>query len=156
MSVVEKTIEKLKQEFKESILDIIEFRGETTIKVKKEDIVKISKFLHDDPELSYDYLSDVVGVDYLGRKPRFEVVYHLYSIKNNTRLRLKVGVDEKNAQVETVTTVWKSANWPERESYDLFGIKFKNHPDLRRILLPDEWKGHPLRKDYPLKGDDKC
>jgi len=120
MSVVEKTIEKLKQEFKESILDIIEFRGETTIKVKKEDIVKISKFLHDDPELSYDYLSDVVGVDYLGRKPRFEVVYHLYSIKNNTRLRLKVGVDEKNAQVETVTTVWKSANWPERESYDLF------------------------------------
>jgi len=156
MSVVEKTIEKLKQEFKESILDIIEFRGETTIKVKKEDIVKISKFLHDDPDLSYDYLSDVVGVDYLGRKPRFEVVYHLYSIKNNTRLRLKVGVDEKNAQVETVTTVWKSANWPERESYDLFGIKFKNHPDLRRILLPDEWKGHPLRKDYPLKGDDKC
>jgi len=156
MSVVEKTIEKLKQEFKESILDIIEFRGETTIKVKKEDIVKISKFLHDDPELSYDYLSDVVGVDYLGRKPRFEVVYHLYSIKNNTRLRLKVGVDEKNAQVETVTTVWKSANWPERESYDLFGIKFKNHPDLRRILLPDEWKGYPLRKDYPLKGDDKC
>ncbi|MDY6862097.1 MAG: NADH-quinone oxidoreductase subunit C [Thermodesulfobacteriota bacterium] len=156
MSVIEKTIEKLKDQFKESILDVTEFRGETTVKAKKQDIVKISRLLHDDPELSYDYLSDVVGVDYLGNKPRFEVVYHLYSITNNTRLRVKVDVDEKDPKVDTVTTIWRSADWPERECYDLFGIKFNHHPDLRRILLPDEWNGHPLRKDYPLKGEDQC
>jgi NADH-quinone oxidoreductase subunit C len=153
---IKRTIKKLKEKFTESIIDVSEFRGETTVKVKKSDIVKISRFLHDEPELSYDYLSDVVGVDYFEKKPRFEVVYHLYSIKNNTRLRVKVGVDENDLKLDTVTTIWESANWPERECYDLLGIRFKDHPDLRRILLPDDWTCFPLRKDYPLKGDDKC
>jgi NADH-quinone oxidoreductase subunit C len=146
-------ITKLKEKFPESVLESSEFRGELTIVVKRENIVSVCTYLKDDPELSFEYLSDLTAVDRLGRKPRFEVVYHLYSIKMNHRVRLKVGIDEDES-LSSVTSVWSSANWFEREVFDLFGVNFENHPDLRRILMPDDWVGHPLRKDFPLTREE--
>jgi NADH-quinone oxidoreductase subunit C len=146
-------LEKLKERFPESILEVGEFRDELTIIVKKEGIVPICQFLRDDPKLSYNFLSDLCGVDYLERKPRFDVVYNLYSIEKNHRVRLKVRVDEGEI-VPSVTSVWSGANWHEREVFDMFGIRFDGHPDLRRILMPDDWEGHPLRKDFPLTQEE--
>jgi NADH-quinone oxidoreductase subunit C len=144
---------KLKQKFSDVVLDVVEFRGETTITVKKEQIVAVSTFLKE--ELGYNFLCDLCGVDYLGQSPRFMVVYNLYNIALKDRLRIKVPVEEKDAAVDTVSGVWSTANWPERECWDLMGITFNNHPDLRRILMPADWVGHPLRKDYPLQGPDR-
>lgn len=144
---------KLKEKFPGSILDVTEFRGEATVTVKKEDIVAICAFVKG--ELGFNLLSDVCGVDYLGQTPRFMVVYHLFNISARERLRLKVPVNEKDPAVDTVSGVWATANWHERECWDLMGISFNNHPDLRRILMPDDWEGHPLRKDYPLQGPDR-
>ncbi len=144
---------KLKEKFSASILDVKEFRGEVTVTVKKEDIVEICSFLK--TGLSYNLLTDVTAVDYLGREPRFMVVYNLYSIPNKDRLRVKAPVTEGDCAIDSVTGLWNSANWVEREAFDLFGINFRNHPDLRRILMTDDWVGHPLRKDYPLQGPDR-
>jgi NADH-quinone oxidoreductase subunit C len=144
---------KLKERFAASILDVKEFRGEVTVTVKKEDVVEICRFLK--KELAYNLLTDVTAVDYLGKEPRFMVVYNLYSIPNKDRLRLKAPVAEQDCTIATVSTLWNSANWLEREVYDLFGITFAGHPDLRRILMTDDWIGHPLRKDYPLQGPDR-
>jgi NADH-quinone oxidoreductase subunit C len=126
--------------------------GELTVVVKPEAIVKVCRLLRHEPGLEYNFLSSVTAVD-LGVEadPRFEVVYHLYSIPQRHRLRLKVRVNEDDS-VPTVTGVWKAANWYEREVYDLFGIEFEGHPDLRRIMMPDDYEGHPLRKDFPLRG----
>jgi NADH-quinone oxidoreductase subunit C len=146
-------VAKLKGEFSGSILDVVEFRGETTVIVKKEDIVAICSFLKD--KAGYNFLTDLCGVDYLGKSPRFMVVYQLYNIATHERLRLKVPVEESDPTVDTVSGVWGTANWHERECWDLMGISFNNHPDLRRILLPADWQGHPLRKDYPLQGPDR-
>jgi len=145
-------VEKLKERFPDSILDVSFFRGETTIVVKKEDIIEISSFLCNDADLSYNFLSDLCCVDYMGREPRFEVVYHLFSIKRKKRLRIKAPISSNHQVISSVYSVWKTADWLERECYDMYGIGFEDHPDLRRILLPDDWEGHPLRKDYPLKG----
>lgn len=144
----EEMIVTIKDEFSHVILEITN-QPDLTIVVKKERILNICHFLHSSPELDFSYLADLCGVDYPDRSPRFEVVYHLYSINKNHRLRLKarVGVDESISSVESV---WKTANWHEREAFDLFGIRFENHPDLRRILMPEDWDGHPLRKDYAL------
>jgi NADH-quinone oxidoreductase subunit C len=144
---------KLNQKFPQSVLESSQFRGDLTIVVKKEDIVSICNYLKDDLELSFNYLSDLTAVDRMGRKPRFDIVYHLYSINRNHRVRLKVGVDEGQS-ISSVTSVWSGANWFEREVFDLFGVSFSNHPDLRRILLPDDWEGHPLRKDFPLTKEE--
>lgn len=144
---------KLKQSFSEDVLDVAVFRGETTITVKKEKIVEISTFLRD--ELGYNFLADLCGVDYLGTTPRFMVVYNIYNIALKDRLRIKVPVEENDAKVDTVSVVWGTANWHERECWDLMGISFNNHPDLRRILMAADWEGHPLRKDYPLQGPDR-
>jgi NADH-quinone oxidoreductase subunit C len=141
---------KLKEKFASSILEVKEFRGEVTVTVKKEDIVAVCRCLRD--ELRYNLLTDLTAVDYLGKEPRFMVVYNLYSIPNKDRLRLKAPVAEGDSTIDTVTTLWDSANWVEREVYDLFGITFVGHPDPRRILMTDDWVGHPLRKDYPLQG----
>lgn len=146
-------VAKLKGEFPESILDVVEFRGETTVVVKKEEIVAICSFLKD--QVGYNFLTDLCGVDYLGKTPRFMVVYHLYNLATHERLRVKVPVEESDPTVDTVSGVWGTANWHERECWDLVGISFNNHPDLRRILLPADWQGHPLRKDYPLQGPDR-
>jgi NADH-quinone oxidoreductase subunit C len=144
---------KLKVKFPESVLQSSEFRGDRTIVIKREDIVSVCQFLRDDGELSFNFLSDLTAVDHLERKPRFDVVYHLYSIGRNHRVRIKVEVDE-DQNVPSVTSLWGNANWFEREVFDLFGIRFDAHPDLRRILLPDDWEGHPLRKDSPLTREE--
>ena len=144
---------KLKEKYASSVIEVKEFRGEVTVTVKKEDIVAICRYLRD--ELRYNLLTDVTAVDYLGKEPRFMVVYNLYSIPNKDRLRVKAPVAEGDCTIDTVTTLWDSANWVERETYDLFGITFVGHPDLRRILMTDDWVGHPLRKDYPLQGPDR-
>jgi NADH-quinone oxidoreductase subunit C len=147
------TINKLKEKFPNSILGVATFRGEFTVTVPKEEILQICKFLHSDPDLQYHLLTDLCGLDLFPQVPRFEVVYHLCSIKNHQRLRLRVKVGD-NESISSVESIWKAANWDEREAYDLFGILFKNHPDLRRILLWDGFEGHPLRKDYPTEGPD--
>ncbi len=146
-------VEKLKGTFGVLVLGDAEYRDETTVTVERSEIVKICTFLRDD--CGYNFLSDLCGVDYLGRAPRFEVVYNMYNITDKTRLRVKVLVEEQEPNVDTVSGVWSTANWHERECWDLMGISFNNHPDLRRILMPADWVGFPLRKDYPLQGPDR-
>jgi NADH-quinone oxidoreductase subunit C len=147
------TLEKLRERFRDSIQDVIGFRGELTILIKMEALLGICDFLKKNPELEYNFLSDVCGVDYPEREKRFEVVYNLYSIPKRWRVRLKINVGEEEP-VPSVTSIWSSANWHEREVFDMFGIKFDDHPDLRRILMPDDWVGHPLRKDFPLTREE--
>ena len=141
--------ETLKARFGEAIRDVVEFRGETTIHVRPDAIVDVCTFLRDDPSAAYDFLSDVSAADIWPDEPRFQVNYHLYSMMHNQRLRLKVSVRDSQA-VPSVTGVWPAANWFERETYDLFGVKFDSHPDLRRLMLPDDYLGHPMRRDAPL------
>ena len=148
-------IERLRTQFPEAVLSIQEFRGETTVTVGAEELVELCTFLRDDPDLRYTTLLFVAGLDHseLDVDPRFATVYQLYSIPYRRRLRLKVPISRNPPIVSTVSSVWPAANWHERETYDLMGIVFEGHLDLRRILLPDDWAGHPLRKDYPLGGE---
>ena len=142
-------IKKLKSKFGEAIGDASEFIGQLSVTVDGQRIVEICDYLKRDPETPFDYLSDLTCVHYPDRwDAPFEIVYNLFSIESNERIRLKVRTDET---VETVTGVWPAANWLEREVFDLFGVRFSNHPDLRRLLLPPDWEGHPMRKDYPLE-----
>jgi NADH-quinone oxidoreductase subunit C len=125
-----------------------------TIYVPADRLIETSLALRDTPSLGFNVLVEVTAADYLPREPRFEVVYHLLSILNRTRLRVKVrvaGAAAAEGLVPTVQTVWPAAGWPEREVYDMFGIVFGGHPDLRRILMPEDWEGHPARKDYPVQ-----
>ena len=145
---------KLKEKFAASIIDVVEFRGEVTVTVAKDAIIEVLSFLKQ--SLQFNQLTDLTAVDYLGKKEeRFMMVYQLLSIANKDRLRIKAPVTECDCRIPTATEVWKTANWLEREVYDLFGITFDKHPDLRRILMTDDWVGHPLRKDYPLQGPDR-
>jgi NADH-quinone oxidoreductase subunit C len=125
-------------------------RNELTIEIAPPKIVSVCGFLKYDQ--GFVRLSSVTGVDRYPAEPRFEVVYHLHSIDRKQRLRLKCRLPGIDPVIESVTSVWRSANWYERETFDLFGIKFLSHPDLRRIMLPDDWEGYPLRKDYPVTG----
>ena len=125
-------------------------RAELTLEIAPERIVSVCRFLKTQQE--FVRLSTVTGVDRYPDEPRFEVVYHLHSLARNQRLRLKCRLPGSNPEIDSVTEVWRSANWFERETFDLFGVRFRNHPDLRRIMLPDDWEGHPLRKDYPVTG----
>jgi NADH-quinone oxidoreductase subunit C len=145
-------IQKLKTEFPDSIESTTVFRNDLTIQVKREDIVKVSGFLKNDPALSFDMVVDLCGVDMYRPEGRFEVIYNLYSLKNKKYVRLKVLVDEEDPVVDTVGTVWSGAGWHERETYDMFGIKFEGHPDLRRMYMPEEYEYFPLRKDFPTMG----
>lgn len=144
-------LKKLKDRFSKDIKDIYESFDLYTVVVDKDKIAEVCHFLRDDPKLRFNYLSDVCGVDYFPKAPRFEVVYHLYSIPFKHRIRLKCRINE-GERVPTVVGIWKTANWHERETYDMYGIVFEGHPDLRRIYLWEGFEGHPLRKDYPLKG----
>lgn len=148
----QRVLDKLKEQFGDAILEAAEFRGELTVVVPKERIVEVCRFLKYDSELRYDLLSDLCGIDMYTPVKRFGVVYNLFSLKNKHRLRLKTFTEEDDPRVPTVTAVWQTANWHERETYDMFGIVFEGHPDLRRIYMPDEFEHHPLRKDFPLMG----
>ncbi len=149
------TVALLRARHGADLLDVVEWRGETTIVVRPEAIAAVGQTLRDAPELRYDYLADISAVDWPEREPRFDVVYHLLSLPTHAVLRLKVRVgdeDTPHPEVPSVTAVWPAANWFEREVFDLFGISFAGHPNLTRILMPPDWVGHPLRKDYPLTG----
>ena len=142
-------VKKLKAQFGEAIGDAVEFIGQLSVNVDGQRIVEICRFLRSGGEPKFDYLSDLTCVHYPERREApFEMVYNLFSIESNERVRLKARIKDS---IETVTGVWPAANWLEREVFDLFGITFNNHPDLRRLLLPPDWEGYPLRKDYPLE-----
>lgn len=145
--------ELLRENFPEAVLAVSDFRDESTVVVDKERLRAVMTFLKESEETLYDLVIDIAGVDTGNESPRFQVVYLLHSIKFNRRLRIKIPVAE-GSTLDTVSDIWKAADWMEREVYDMFGIGFTAHPDLRRILLPDDFVGHPLRKEYPLKGDD--
>jgi len=123
--------------------------GDATLQVDPAQLVPLMSWLRDEDGLEFDMLTDVCAVDYLGEEPRFEVVYHLYSVARNHRLRVKARVPEDACEIDSLCGVWASADWMEREVYDLYGVVFRGHGDLRRILLYEEFQGHPLRKDYP-------
>ena len=135
-----------------AIEEVIEFRGETTIVVPRELLRETAARCREDQELQYNLLTDATCVDRYPMEPRFEVNYHLVSIPRRDRLRLKTKLSGSDPVVDTLVPVWPGAGWLEREIFDLFGIQFTGHPDLRRILLPDDWEGHPLRRDYPTQG----
>ncbi len=145
-------LEAVKAKFPDEVLETSEFRGDLTIVVRKESLAQIMKHLKEEAAFDFNLLMDLTAVDYLSmeRKPRFDMVYHLYSLRNKHRLRVKVGVHEKEPEVDSLVVLWPIANWFEREVWDMFGIRFKGHPHLKRILLYEEFEGHPLRKDYPV------
>ena len=146
---------RLREHVGDRVLATHEYRGDHTAMVSREGLLPALTLCRDDAALAFDLLVDVTAVDYLrfpGREdgPRFEVVYHLYSVPHNHRLRIKAGVDEDEAVVPTAVPLWPIANWFEREVWDMFGLRFADHPDLRRLLLYEQFEGHPLRKDYPV------
>jgi NADH-quinone oxidoreductase subunit C len=143
-------LNSLGQTFGEKLQHKTEFRGETTYTIAASDVHEIAKFCRDD--LSFDYLLDITSIDNFGQEPRFEIVYHLYSMPDAVHLRLKLKVSEEIDALDTVSDIWPTANWHEREIYDMMGIKFNGHPDLRRILMWDGYPFFPLRKDFPLAG----
>jgi len=147
-----RVLKKLREFASQAVEDARLFRGEVTLYIRPESLRRTCEFLRDVPDLKYEYLSDLTAVDLYPNAPRFEVVYHLLSFRTSERLRLKVRVSGENPKVDSVVPVWPSANAFEREVFDLFGILFEGHPYLRRILMPEEWEGHPLRKDYPTEG----
>jgi NADH-quinone oxidoreductase subunit C len=142
---------KLKELFPQAVLDLHAQHGDETVLVLREKLIEIAAFIKTDPTFDMNILMDLTAVDGLGMEwnPRFEVVYHFYSLKKNHRLRLKVRVNENDATVPTLTKLWPAADWFEREVWDMFGIRFDGHPNLKRILMYEAFTGHPLRKDYP-------
>jgi NADH-quinone oxidoreductase subunit C len=134
----------------DAVVSAKEFAGEVTVVVARDAVARVARHLKDAED--FRYCVDVTAVDWKTRAPRFDVVYHLYSITHNHRLRLRVPVEQDDASVPTATALWPIANWLEREVWDMFGIRFTGHPDLRRLLMYEEFVGHPLRKDYPLRG----
>ena len=145
--------ERLRAWNSKAVAEVIQFRDETTIVIPREFIVDACLFLKTTSGLEFNFLSDLCGFDRgPEEEPRFEVNYHLFSTKRYHRVRLKVLLNQEDTHVRSVTGVWRTANWHERETFDLFGVVFDGHPDLRRILLPDDWQGYALRKDFPLRG----
>ncbi len=151
----EAVLARLCDRFGDRVVETHDYRGDHTAVIARDALPAVLEVCRDDSELALDMLIDITAVDYLrfpGREdgPRFEVVYHLYSVPHNHRLRIKVRVEQDDAVVPTATRLWPIANWLEREVWDMFGIRFDGHPDLRRLLLYEEFVGHPLRKDYPI------
>ena len=148
-------LDRLRTRFGAAVVETHAHRGDHTAVVERAAIVDVLRLCRDEPDLAFDMLTDLTAVDFLkfpGREdgPRFEVVYHLYSLRHYHRVRLKVRVDEDDAVVPTAVEVWPIANWLEREVWDMFGVRFEGHPDPRRLLMYEEFVGHPLRKDYPI------
>ena len=149
-NLIEKAVDTLRKSLGESLISVEQFRGQTTLILDQECIVKACTTLRDDPALAFNLLAALTAVDYWPEEPRFAVVYQLYSVPNKVFLGLRVLLQGDSPEVATIETVYPNANWHEREVYDMFGIQFRGHSDLRRIIMPHEWEGHPLRKDYPL------
>jgi NADH-quinone oxidoreductase subunit C len=145
-------VRKLREESPQAVSEVLEFRGERTLVVPAARLLSIAEFLRSDTELQFSFLSDITGVDHFPIEPRFDLNYHLLSFTRRERLRLKVRIAGGDPVASSVVNVWPAANWHEREIFDLFGVRFEGHPDLARILMPDDWEGHPLRKDYPVEG----
>jgi NADH-quinone oxidoreductase subunit C len=146
------TIARIRSWQPAAINGLLSFRGELTLLVPPEHLLALAGFLAGDKDLAFTYLSDVTAVDRFPVEPRFELNYHLLSISRRDYLRLRLSLPGESPAIESVIPVWPTANWHEREIFDLFGIRFEGHPNLRRILMPDNWEGHPLRKDYPTEG----
>lgn len=145
-----KVLKELKQKFAEKIKEVSVQLDDEAALIDKDSLLDLVQFLKKEP-FSYTMLLDLTCVDYKGQEPRFEMVYHLYSLSNKHRLRLKARLSEKDLSIQSLTSVWENANWLEREAYDMFGVFFRGHPDLKRIFMYDGFEGHPLRKDYPLR-----
>jgi NADH-quinone oxidoreductase subunit C len=145
-----KVLEDLKQRFQDKIKESSVQFGDEVFVIDKDSLLDIAKFLKAEP-YSFTMLLDLTCVDRLGQQPRFEMAYHFYSLSNKHRLRIKAQLSEKDLSIDSLTPIWKNANWLEREVFDMFGVFFKGHPDLRRIFMYDGFEGYPLRKDYPLR-----
>ncbi len=150
-------LQRVQEKFSQEIVETHAFRGDETVIIRPGALRAVAQFLKETPELDFNFLMDLTAVDYLNfgdekikKEPRFEVVVHFYSLKHNHRLRLKVPVAEENPEIDTLSDLWPSANWYEREVWDMFGIRFRGHPNLKRILMYEEFQGHALRKDYPF------
>ena len=145
-------VEALRSWSANAISEVIEFRGETTIVLARKVLRTVAERCRDEEKLQFNMLTDATCLDRFPMEPRFELNYHLVSIPLRQKVRLRVRLSGDDPIVDSLVPVWPGANWLEREIFDLFGIRFADHPDLRRILLPDDWEGHPLRKDYPVEG----
>lgn len=144
------SLKRIRENFQDAVVGTHSELGQDTVVIAKSAILEVARFLKEDPSLRFNYLMDLTAVDYLNRKPRFEVVYHFFSIANRLRLRVKAPVGGLEPEIDSLTPLWPIANWMERETYDMFGIHFRGHPEPeRRLLMYPEFKGHPLRKDYP-------
>jgi NADH-quinone oxidoreductase subunit C len=147
---IEKTVAALREKFGGAIEDVTEFRGETTVTVAKDSLTEVLRFLKESPALRFTFLADLTAYDDYPAEPRFKIVCQLREMTRMTNLRVKCAVHGDTPELATVTGVHRNANWYERELFDMFGLTFTGHPDLRRLLMPADWEGHPLRKDYPL------
>ena len=149
----ELSLQLLREKYPDAVLETMLPQGDATAVIRPGFLTKVIDFLKNDSRLNFDFLVDITAIDYAGteKTPRFRVVYHLLSLSSNTRLRLKVPVEEQDPVVDSITPFWGSANWLEREVWDMFGIRFTGHPDLKRLLMYEEFEGHPLRKDYPVQ-----
>jgi NADH-quinone oxidoreductase subunit C len=145
-------VRKLQEWDVKAVAEVIEARGETTIVIPRDHLFPAAQYLATEPSLRFSFLSDIATVDRFPLEPRFEVNYQLMSFDLGVRLRLKVKLSGNDPVISSVMSIWPTADWHERENFDLFGIRFEGHPNLRRIVMPDEWEGHPLRKDYPTEG----
>ncbi len=152
MDLKELIVEKVKEKFGSALEEVTDFRDDLSLTIKKDQIVALGKFLKEDPDLEFIMCRDITAIDWATRKKRFTAVYHVYSFKLNYTLRLKANIDDDPPTIQTVTSVWRSADWYERETFDMYGIKFINHPDLRRMYMPEGFEYHPLRKDFPVLG----
>jgi NADH-quinone oxidoreductase subunit C len=151
--VSQAAIQRLQERFPGAVTGVYVGKGGDDVAlVKKESIEEVCRFLKQDPEMAFDMAPYITAVDYMGAEPRYELVYQMYSTRKNHRIRLRVGVPESDAVVQSVTPIWKGANWYERYCWDMYGIRFEGHPDMRRLYMYEEFVGHPLRKDYPLRG----
>lgn len=152
MEIKELIINKVKEKFSSSLEDISDFRDDLCFTIKKDQVTAFAKFLKEDSDLEFVTCKDVTAIDWAARQRRFTVVYHVYSFKLNFTLRIKANIDDDLPAIETVSRIWPSANWYERETYDMYGIKFLNHPDLRRMYMPEGFEYYPLRKEFPVLG----
>jgi NADH-quinone oxidoreductase subunit C len=146
-------LQRIQQTFSVGVTGLAEWRGDVAVTVSRDKLLEVAQFLRSDPGMDFDYIVHVSSVDWPDDEERFEVVWEFYSIRKRHRIRLKTRVPESDCVVDSLTNLWKGADFMEREVFDMMGIRFRNHPDLRRILMPDDYtEGYPLRKDFPLRG----